>query len=98
MFVSHYEFIKYASACYYKYASVVPVLTFYSVILVRLNKKVLPLHNLLLPPPPQKNFFRLATSLLHKHVVILHYNAIASINCLEYNWKLWHYKFKNAFF
>jgi len=59
MFISHYEFIKHAFACYYKYASIVPVQTFYSVILIRVNKKALPLHNLPLPP---KNF-RLATSL-----------------------------------
>jgi len=50
MFVSHVEFIKYASACYYKYASIVPVQTFHSVILIRVNKKVLPLYNLPLPP------------------------------------------------
>jgi len=54
MFVSHYEFIKYVSACYYKYASIVPVQTFYSVILIRVNKKVLPLHNYPCPSPPQK--------------------------------------------
>jgi len=64
MFVSHYEFIKYASACYYKYTSIVPVQTFYSVILIRVNKKVLPLHNLPLPPPPKKKNFQLATSLV----------------------------------
>jgi len=50
MFVSHYEFIKYASACYYKYVSIVPVQTFYSVILIRVNKKVYSDENVLFQP------------------------------------------------
>jgi len=54
MFVSHYEFIKYTSACYYMYASIVPVQTFYSVILIRVKKKLLLLHNLPLPLLPPK--------------------------------------------
>jgi len=61
MFDSHYEFIKYASAYYYKYASIVPVQTFYSVILTRVKIKVLPLYNLPLPLPSKK--FRLAIRL-----------------------------------
>jgi len=62
MFVFHYEFIKYTSVCYYKYAifgGQLPVQTLYSDILIRVNKKVFPLHNL--PLPPKK--IRLATSL-----------------------------------
>jgi len=47
-------------ACNYTCTSV-PVQTFYSSILIRVNKNVLPLHNL---PSPQKNFFRLAKCLL----------------------------------
>jgi len=59
VFVTHYKFIKYAPVCYYKYASIVPVQTFYFVILIRVNKKVLPIHNF---PLPLKNF-QLATCL-----------------------------------
>jgi len=46
--VSHYKFIKYRTRLLV--TSIVPVQTFYSFILLRVNKKVLPLHNFSLPP------------------------------------------------
>jgi len=45
--------IPYAPACHCKYTSSILVQTFYSFILIRVNKEVLPLHNL---PFPKKVF------------------------------------------